>query len=209
MQECILFSYIYRPARCKTEIGRVNTIHQTSPIPKEWAHRKHPSLPWKLCRGKSSVEGHWSVQPELLSNPPWLYNLCRVAADQNWFGAVILNLGLPVYTEFPCLKFFPLHNYQKWDCLLILAHTFFLLLFLIVNSAHLNIVHLNTIQYKWKFHSWILYSWTLYSWIVHSWTLYIWKQHSAQLNCAQLNTVQLNSVQLNTVHVKTSQCTAE
>ena len=45
-------------------------------------------------------------------------------ADQNWFSVVMLNLELPVYTEFPCLKIFPLHNFQKWDCLCMLAHTF-------------------------------------------------------------------------------------
>ena len=28
-----------------------------------------------------------------------------------------------MYTEFPCLKIFPLHNFQKRDCLRILAHT--------------------------------------------------------------------------------------
>ena len=48
----------------------------------------------------------------------------RGTADQNWFSVVVLNLGLPVYTEFACLKIFPLHNFQKWDCLRILAHTF-------------------------------------------------------------------------------------
>ena len=79
---------------------------------------------WKLCRGKSSAEVTWSVQPELLSNPPWLYSFYIGTADQNWFSVVVLNLGLPVYTEFPCLKIFPLHNFQKRDCLSILAHTF-------------------------------------------------------------------------------------
>ena len=47
------------------------SIHQTSPIPKEKAHRQRQSNFWKLCRGKSSVEGNWSVQPELPWNPPW------------------------------------------------------------------------------------------------------------------------------------------
>jgi hypothetical protein len=37
---------------------------------------------------------------------------------------VVLNLGLPVYTEFLCLKIFPLHKFQKRDCPRILAHTF-------------------------------------------------------------------------------------
>ena len=48
----------------------------------------------------------------------------RGTADQNWFFVVVLNLGLPGYTEFPCLKIFPLHNFQTWDCLSILSHTF-------------------------------------------------------------------------------------
>ena len=45
-------------------------------------------------------------------------------ADQYWFSSVVLNLGLPVYTEFPCLKIFPLYIFQKKDCPRILAHTF-------------------------------------------------------------------------------------
>ena len=55
-----------------------------------------------LCRGK------WCVQPELLSNPPWLYNMYRGTDDQNWISVVVLYLGL----------------FQKWDCLCILAYSF-------------------------------------------------------------------------------------
>ena len=29
-----------------------------------------------------------------------------------------------MYTEFPCLKIFPLHRHSFWDCLRILAHAF-------------------------------------------------------------------------------------
>ena len=32
--------------------------------------------------------------------------------------------GIPVYTDIPCLKIFPLHNFQKRDYLRTLAHTF-------------------------------------------------------------------------------------
>ena len=64
-----------------------------------------------------------------------MYNLYRGTADKNWFGVVVLNLGLPVYTEFPCLKIFPLHNFQKWDCLRILVHTFGIGLLLLMISS--------------------------------------------------------------------------
>ena len=37
-----------------------------------------------------------------------------------------------MYTEFPCLKIFFLHNFQKWDCLCTLAHTFDIGLFLLM-----------------------------------------------------------------------------
>ena len=99
-------------------------IHQTSPIPKEYAHRQRQSHFWKLCRGKSSVDGNWSVQPELPSNPPWLYTFYRGTADQNWFNVVVFYGGIQVCTELSCLKTFPLHNFQNKDCLCILAHTF-------------------------------------------------------------------------------------
>ena len=36
---------------------------------------------------------------------------------------MVLNLGLPVYTEFPCPKIFPVQNFQKCDYLYVLAHT--------------------------------------------------------------------------------------
>ena len=52
---------------------------------------------------ESYVDGNWSVQPELLLNPPWMYNFYRGTADQKWFCAVVLK-GLSVDTEFPCLK---------------------------------------------------------------------------------------------------------
>ena len=72
----------------------------------------------KLCRGKlkctagAPFKNHITVQ------------LYIGTADQNWFSVVMLNLEFPVYTEFPCLKIFPLHNFQKRDCPRILAHTF-------------------------------------------------------------------------------------
>ena len=40
-----------------------------------------------------------------------------------------------MYTEFPCLKIFPLHNFQKRDCPHILAHTFGIGLMLLINRA--------------------------------------------------------------------------
>ena len=51
----------------------------------------------------------------------WLYSFYIDTYDQNWCSVVVLSLGLPVYTEFPCLKVFPL---RKRDCPCILAHTF-------------------------------------------------------------------------------------
>ena len=52
---------------------------------------------------------------------------------------MVLNLGLLVYTEFPCLKIFPLHKFRKRDCPFILAHTFVIgLLLLMVGLAYLG-----------------------------------------------------------------------
>ena len=78
---------------------------------------------WKLCRGKISIQGNRSVQPELRSNPQCLYNH-KGTDEQNWHNVVALNGGLQVYTESPCLKIFPPHNFQNLDYLCILAHTF-------------------------------------------------------------------------------------
>ena len=55
-------------------------------------------------------------------------------ADQNWFSVVVLNLGLPVYREFPCLKIFPLHNLQKRDCPRILAHPYLCFWIVVANA---------------------------------------------------------------------------
>ena len=46
-----------------------------------------------------------------------------------------------MYTEFPCLKIFPLHNFQKRDCPCILAHTFGigLLLLMIIRDKFLAV----------------------------------------------------------------------
>ena len=72
----------------------------------------------KLCRGKlkctagAPVKSPKSVQ--FLKRHSW----------SELFSVVVKNCGLPVYTEFPCLKIFPLHNFQTWDWLCILAHTF-------------------------------------------------------------------------------------
>jgi hypothetical protein len=59
-------------------------------------------------------------------------------ADNNWLSVVVLNLGLPVYTEFPCLKISPLHNFQKRDCPCILAHTSDIGLLLLMGDIVLN-----------------------------------------------------------------------
>ena len=55
---------------------------------------------------------------------PHDYSFYIGTADQNWFNVVVFNLGLLAYTQFLCLKIFPLHNFQKRDCRRILAHTF-------------------------------------------------------------------------------------
>ena len=39
-----------------------------------------------------------------------------------------------MYTNFTCLKIFPLHNFQNWDCPCILAHTFGIGLLLLMQS---------------------------------------------------------------------------
>ena len=40
-----------------------------------------------------------------------------------------------MYTEFPCHKIFPLHNFQKRDCLRIVAHTFGIGLLLLMSTS--------------------------------------------------------------------------
>ena len=85
----------------------------------------------------NAVEGNYSVQPQFLSNTPRLYNFYRGTADQNWFSVVFLQRGIPVYTYFPCLMIFSLHNFQNWDCLCILAHTFGIGLLLLMDLVYL------------------------------------------------------------------------
>ena len=81
------------------------TIHQTSPTQKEQAHWQRQSAFWKLCRGKSSAEGNSSVQPEHLSNPPWLYIFKEAQLIRT--GLVLWSLkGAPtVHCNFPLLSF--------------------------------------------------------------------------------------------------------
>ena len=86
-----------------------------------------PNLPYslaaeipvfKVCWGKSSAEGNWSVQPELLKNPPWLYIFKYVQLIRT--GVVLWSLkGAPVVH---CN--FPLHNCQNWDCRCMRAFSF-------------------------------------------------------------------------------------
>ena len=60
-----------------------------------------------------------------------------------------------MYTEFPCLKIFPLHNFQKMDFLCILAHTFCIgLLLLMGDTVQKHFVYIlqlavHTVQRKW------------------------------------------------------------
>ena len=79
---------------------------------------------WKLCRGKSSVEGNWSVQQELLSNPPWLYTFYRGTADQNWFSFVVFEMSSGCTQQFPSAELLPLHNFQNWDCRCMRVYSF-------------------------------------------------------------------------------------
>ena len=53
-----------------------------------------------------------------------------------------------MYTEFPCLKISPLHNFQKRDFLCILAHTFSIGLFLLMEEEHVKytITQINEIK---------------------------------------------------------------
>ena len=53
----------------------------------------------------------------------YIFKKHALHTDQNWFIAVVFLKGIPIYTEFPCLKIFPLHNFQTRDCPCILAHT--------------------------------------------------------------------------------------
>ena len=109
-----------RKQRISVLIG-FGDIHQTSPIPKEQAHRQQQSHFFKLCRGKQMKLKCTAGAPFKSSMTVIFFYKCT--ADHNRFSIVVLNLGLRVYTEFPCLKIFPLHNFQKWDCLCILAHS--------------------------------------------------------------------------------------
>ena len=66
---------------------------------------------------------------------PRMRDFYRGSADQYWFSDVVSNLGLPVFTEFPFLMMFPLHNFQKWDCPCILGHTLGIGLLLLMSNT--------------------------------------------------------------------------
>ena len=53
-------------------------------------------------------------------------------------GLVLWLLTGAPYTEFSCLKMFPLHRHSFWDCLRILAHTFDIGLLLLMQWAALS-----------------------------------------------------------------------
>ena len=98
----------YRVEQHSTIDSSSQCIHQTSPIPKEYAHMQWQSKFWKLCRGKSSAEGNCSVQ--LLSKTTTLNQFwsavplkkCTFIGDLK--GAMAIHLNFPIlghYLEKP------------------------------------------------------------------------------------------------------------
>ena len=75
-------------------------IHQTSTIPKEYAHMQWQFQFWKLCWGKSSVEVSWSVHQELLSKTAALNKFWSAVSSKNvqlWGIWKVLQLYTSIY----------------------------------------------------------------------------------------------------------------
>ena len=81
-------------------------IHQTSPIPKEYAHMQWQSQFWKLCRGKSSVEVSWSVQQELLSKTAALNKFWSAVSSKKCTVMGILKGAPAVHFNLPLLSYY-------------------------------------------------------------------------------------------------------
>ena len=52
------------------------------------------------------------LNPIIVPPYPWLYNFNSGIAAQKRISIVVLNLALPSCADFPCLKIFPLHNFN-------------------------------------------------------------------------------------------------
>ena len=68
---------------------------------------------WKLCRGKTFVEGNWGVQPELLSNPhdctifieAQLIGTGLVLCSYSWDSQYTVNVGRMYTQNVPASRF--------------------------------------------------------------------------------------------------------
>ena len=61
---------------------------------------------WKLRRGKSSAKVNWSVQTELLPNPPWLYIFIEVQLIRNGLELWSLKGAPAVHFNLPLLSYY-------------------------------------------------------------------------------------------------------
>ena len=60
----------------------------------------------KSCRGKSSAEVNWSIQPELLSNLPWLYIFIEAQLIRTGLDLLSLKGAPAVHFNLPLLIFY-------------------------------------------------------------------------------------------------------
>ena len=111
-------------ARVLTFWEKFTSPHQSPNLPcSEGIGSPAAAIPlWKLCRGKSSEEVNWSVQPELLPNPPW--HFYRGIADHKWFRVVVFERSSGCAHQFTFAEILPIHNFQKWDCRFMWVYSF-------------------------------------------------------------------------------------
>ena len=110
---------------------RINDVQILNPVK---ISRRHLSIAATYYRGKLKCAAGAPFKF------PMTVQFYIGTADQNWFSVVVLKLGLPVHTEFPCLKIFPLHNFQKRDCPCIITHTFGIGLLLLMNACSIGCI---------------------------------------------------------------------
>ena len=71
---------------------------------------------WKLCRGKSSAEVNWSVQPELLSKDHKYKPVLISCASMKMYSHGGFGRISGCTLQFTSAELLPLQDFQNWDC---------------------------------------------------------------------------------------------
>ena len=112
----------YRVEQHSTIESISQCIHQTSPIPKEYAHMQWQSQFWKLCRGKISAE--WNCT----AGAPFKYHNTKPVliscASLKMYSHGIFGRSSVCTLQYTSAELLPLHNFQKWDCRCRWAYSF-------------------------------------------------------------------------------------